>query len=373
MRRPRSLALALVVVAPLAALQAQEVDVAGSWHVDGQADRGLTIAREGQCDLRLTRVEGGASAEGRGALGAGGWVAARFDAGPGLVGAATSPLDLARAGDPPAGFGRWEVLAADAHGGPRLRGFFTRHDGARTFEVLTHPGARAPAERGGFVRHLREAIALNEARRAGYEARTGGASRALSRRLVLYERAVLPWAWWMDRRARRWNDRGVMIVAGDFVAMTHVRDVAAPPPRTGRATDAQAAALSARLESFRAEVDRATKAGRFDEAAARAVALLRELEQAEARDGCSWAMTRHVVEQVGYAALNALAWRAASGGETDDLARRFVWGLRLGTGSAVGLDRRAQACHALGVGVLVNDLPEIPLLVAYEAWAARRR
>lgn len=360
-----------VVALPLAAW-AQDLGLAGRWRVDGRADLELTVAPEG-ASLAVWRTQGELAAAGRGVVSESGWLAARFAASPGLAGATLAPLDLARASDPPTGFGLWEVLAPDAHGGPRLRGFFTHPDGARSFEVAVRPGAGAPAERGGFVAHLRDAIALNEARRPNYDARTNGASRGLSRRLVLYERVCLPWAWWVDRRARRWNERGVMIVAADFVSMANVRDPAAPPPRSGRATDAQAGALSARLKAFRAAVKRADDAGRFDEVARLSAELLREVEATEARDGCSWAMTRHVVEQVGYAALNALTWRARSGGATDDLARRVVWGLRLGTGACVGLDRRAQACHALGVGVLVNDLPEIPLLVSYEAWASRAR
>lgn len=364
--------LLLLLAPPLAALRAQERSVDGAWRVDGQPDLALEVARDG-AGLTLSRARGAASAVGRGAVGPTGWLAARFEATPGLAGATSlSPLDLARASEPPAGFGLWEVLAADDLGGPRLRGFFTEPDGERRFEVAVRPGERAPAERGGFARHLREAIALNQARRPLYEARTRGESAALSRRLVLYERLLLPWAWWMDRRARRWNERGVMIVAADFVSMTHVRDAAAAPPRAGRASEARLEALDARLATFRGDVKRACDAGRFDEVARLSVALLREVEDAEAREGCSYAMTRHVVEQVGYAALNAITWRAQSGGETDGLARRFIWGLRLGTSSCVGLDRRAQALHALGAGIIVNDVPDIPLAVAHEAWASRR-
>lgn len=366
--RPTALLTSSVValLVGAAALSARERDVTGAWHADGVA---LEVARDGAA-LVVSRARGGAVARGPGRVTPSGWLAAGFSATPGLAGAALDPLALARAGDPPGGYGLWEVLE---EGGPRLRGFFTHDDGTRRFEVLTRAGARAPDEAGGFARHLREAIALNEARRDDYARRSDGASRALSRRLVFLERLSLPWARWIDWRAKRWNRRGVMIVAGDFVSMENVLDPATRPPRPGRATAEQLDAVEARLKTFRRDTGRALDAGRFDEAARISAALLRELEASEAAWSCSLAMTRHVVEQVGYAALNALAWRAESRGETDGLARSFVKGLRLALDSSVEIDRKAQEAHARGVGIIINDVPEIPLAAAWEAWAARQR
>src|SRR5690606_6367817 len=114
-------------------------------------------------------------------------------------------------------------------------------------------------------------------------------------------------------------------------------------------------------KAYRREVVRLVDAGRFDEVARVSAALLHEVEASEARDGCSFAMTRHVVEQVGYAALNALTWRAQSQGQTDPMARDLVRKLRIGTNTSASLDRMAQTSHALGAGILVNDVPEIPL------------
>ncbi|MCO5172313.1 MAG: hypothetical protein M9894_38940 [Planctomycetes bacterium] len=368
LRRPLVLLAALLTGA--AALDAREREVAGAWQTGGDDPVALTVERDG-ASLALARARGGVVARGSGRVSRGGWLAARFGAAPGLSGAVVDPVALARAGQPPGGFGLWEVL--EEGGPPRLRGFFTHDDGTRRFEVATRAGARAPDEAGGFARHLREAIALNQARRPLYEQRTGGASGALSRRLVRLERLSLPWATWIDWRARSWNRRGVMVVAGDFVAMENVLDPATPPPRQGRATDAQLDAVEARLKAFRRDTGRALDAGRFDEVARLGAALLRELEESEAAWGCSLAMSKHVVEQIGYAGLNALTWRAESDGKTDGLARSFIKGLRLALDSSVGVDRQAQASHALGVGIIVNDVPEIPLAAAWEAWASRRQ
>lgn len=364
--------LASVLVVPLlaAALLAQERDATGSWVVAGAvADAtpavSLTIARAANA-LDVTRATAGEGVRATGSISDSGWLTARFAVTPGLAGAASSSAHVPL--DRESGVGLWEVLSGPAH----LRGFFTAHDGTRRFEVASRPGQPLERETGGFVRHLREAIAINEQRRPRYEARTGGASRALSRRLVLYERVTLPWAWWIDQRAKKWNRRGVMIVAGDFVSMQGIRPDSAPPSRTGQATDAQLESLERRVKAFRSAAGEALDAGRFDEAARLAHGLLRELDASEAAWSCHFAMTRHVVEQVGYAALNALTWRAMTNGETDGLARSFVKGLRFGLVSSLGIDKRAQASHALGAGIILNDVPEIPLAASYEAWAARR-
>lgn len=362
--------LASIALVPLLglALCAQERDATGVWRVADSSSPvviSMTIARTNGA-LDVTRTTGGDSVRGSSALSGSGWLTARFSVTPGLAGAAAPGGHAVTEGE--SGIGIWEVLAGPDH----LRGFFTTHDGARRYEVAARQGHALERETGAFVRHLRDAIAINEQRRPRYEARTGGASRALSRRLVLFERVALPWAWWIDQRAKKWNRRGVMIVAGDFVSMQGVRADAAPPTRTGQATDEQLDAVTRRVKAFRTASGEALDAGRFDEAARLAHELLRDLDASEAAWSCHFAMTRHVVEQVGYAALNAITWRAMTRGETDGLARSFVKGLRFGLVSSVDIDRRAQANHALGAGIIVNDVPEIPLAASYEAWAARR-
>ncbi len=239
-------------------------------------------------------------------------------------------------------------------------GFVALPDGRRTWEVGRRPGAGGAPE-PAFRRHVREAIALNTARRDDYARRSGGRSTKVSRRLVLLERLVLPWAWVIDQRAKRWAKRGVPVAALDFASMHHVAAADAPPRHRGEATDAQEAEVDALLDGLRAQVAHLARAGEFAAIDAAALATYRALRAREAAWGCHWAMSIHVVEQIGFAARNALAYRAATDGATDDLTRHFVRGLRWGLRTAAGLDRDAQRAHAVGVGVLVNDLPEIPL------------
>lgn len=372
MRSPRPLAsIALAGLLTAALLHARPHDLAGAWSLQGGDATALACAATADGLALTRRTVDGKTLEGRGTLSATGWLAGRFEASPGLVAAASDPAALVGAlAGPRSGFGLWEMIEEAGH--RRLVGFYVGPDGVRRFERGGRPDAPAPGPPGGFVHHLREAIALNGARRPGYEARSGGESAALSRRLVLLERLVKPWAWWVDLRAKRWNRRGVMIVAGDFVSMQNVRPADTPPPFAGRMSDEQAAHLDRRLAAFRRDVRGALDANRFEDAARLARDLLAEVEALERSWGCTLAMTRHVVEQVGFAALNALTWRAESGGQTDGLARSFLRGLRWGLNSSLDLDRRAQACHARGVGIIVNDVPEIPLAASYDAWRERQ-
>lgn len=348
----RRLAPFVALLAAAAAL-ADVPDVTGRFGLEGGAT--LAITRSGD-QVQLERTAGGEQLRGQSGVSEAGWVGARF----GVVGLADG---VAGAGGVPGGTGLYQVLPDGA-----VHGFRVDAAGLRTFEHGRRDGTSA-SYHGGFARHLREAIALNTARRDDYAARSGGASRSVSRLLVLLERATVVWAWFMDWRAKRWVKRGAPVVHADFVSMAHVAPATRPPRWTGRATDAQWDQLDRLLDGWRdgyvADVD----AGRWEPAAGRTVDALAEVERLEAAWGCHLAMTRHTLEQAGWAALNAPVWSRASQGGTDDLARTFVKTLKWGVVRAPGIDRRAQAAHAAGVGVVVNDVPEIPLTAA---WNLRR-
>ena len=80
-------------------------------------------------------------------------------------------------------------------------------------------------------------------------------------------------------------------------------------------------------------------------------------------------MTKHLVESLGLAAMNALDYAERSGGETLKLSRTFIRFQGLGLLGSVGIDRKAQAFHQQGIGIVVNDVPPIPFA---ERWKARR-
>lgn len=224
-----------------------------------------------------------------------------------------------------------------------------------------------PARGGGFVQHLREAIALNEARRAGYAARTGGVSRRVSDRLLRGERLTIPLAWLIDRWAARYNRDGVGIVRDDFVPMAGAAPADAPPRHRGRASTAQLDEVRRLLGAYRRRVGRALPARDYEGLARDTATTLDAVEALEERWGCHFAMTRHLLEQVGYAAVRAIEHARASGGRTHRLTSAFVRLLARPLGAGVELDAAAQRAHERGVGLLVNDLPPIPFRAALDA------
>lgn len=343
--RPRRLGFVPLLLASVA-VPALAVDVLGRFDVAGEGAARLELTGAPGA-LVVTRTPGGGEPlRADATLSDTGWIEAPFGGG------LTSGV---QGGGSDAGFGLWQVLGDGA-----IYGFFTDSAGVRRYEAGGRAGTGV-RHVSGFRQHLREAIALNTARRPVYEALSGGASRRVSKRLVLVERATSLWAAWIDFRARRWQKKGVQIVAGDFASMEHVRPASSPPRWRGRMSKAQQEQLEGRLDVLRRETKRLLEARRWVEAARLADAELAAVEGLEAAWGCHLAMTKHTIEQVGFAALNADTWSRQSGGETDGLARHFVWALRVGIWGGPAIDAMAQEGQAAGAAVVVNDVPEIPL------------
>ena len=75
-------------------------------------------------------------------------------------------------------------------------------------------------------------------------------------------------------------------------------------------------------------------------------------------------MVRHLLESIGLAAVNATRFAELSAGRTRCLSRNLLLFEAKGLRTAVTLDRRAQEVHALGFGIIVNDVPSIPFSAA---------
>jgi hypothetical protein len=74
-----------------------------------------------------------------------------------------------------------------------------------------------------------------------------------------------------------------------------------------------------------------------------------------------------VLESIGMAACNAIMYAEQSDGRTVLLSKAFLVFQILGLRVSVGIDKKSQACHALGAGIVENDIPGIPF---EEAWRA---
>ncbi len=213
---------------------------------------------------------------------------------------------------------------------------------------------------GNFVRHIRDAIALNKERLPLYSKLTDGASERISSRLLALERASLPFAWFLDRWGRKFQAAGIPILADDFVSMAGVATYSNPPIHCHVASEKVFRKFGALLGEFRRAVRPRLSRKDFSGVAGAAAFFLGKLRALEEEGDCHFALSCHVIESIGLGARNAERYRLASDGKTDSLARAFLEVQLLGLRAFSSLDRPAQDCHVQGVGVLANDLPKIP-------------
>jgi hypothetical protein len=206
---------------------------------------------------------------------------------------------------------------------------------------------------GPFEAHLREAIALNRARAPGYAARSNGASRIISRRLINAERMLLPVARWFDRRAESYHRAGIPLLDALFVSMstTPRDDPLAPNEALLRVPAPDVHSVRRRTWSaFRRE----SFAG-----AARTLAF----ELALLSDKQVNCMVRHLLESAHRLTLLApvsIARSRAHGLKSPERLLASLLRLHLlGLGRAAALDRRARPLQAKGIGILANDLPTV--------------
>ena len=215
------------------------------------------------------------------------------------------------------------------------------------------------ASDGPFARHVREAIALNETRAPLYAALSGNASRPISRRLILAERAVLLIAPVFDRLAAPYHQAGITLFEDLFAPMANTPPLA----HVGSATPgAPAPPQSPRLRpsALRRRVRAAYRARGFDGAADVLEAELAALS-GDASTDC---LVRHLLESAHR--LAGLAPEHIDLAQARGLAsprrllslllRLHLWGL----GPAGALDTRARPLQARGIAILAQDLPPIP-------------
>jgi hypothetical protein len=206
-----------------------------------------------------------------------------------------------------------------------------------------------------FYDHLKEAIAINSERMSLYAQMSADRSLRISRALIWLEKAALPIAWWIDRRAAKFQQRGIPVVANDFVPMHPLPPFDQAPLYRRLASKALVRQICRDLKKYKREVNAHVRKGRFVEAANISYDALQKLRQIEKEHQCHLAMTRHLIESIGFAALHAPQYAEAA-----SLSRTLIWVQMWGLGSGLWLDTWAQPLHQMGVGILVNDLPLIP-------------
>ena len=219
----------------------------------------------------------------------------------------------------------------------------------------------------GLTPHLRDAIALNTTRRWKYGRASNGRSLPLSTALIQSERSALLLGSWLDARARPWNEQGIPIVANDFSPMDNLPAWDSPPRWQGSSRPATRHQLRQDLKIFRRSTRRLARHHDLPSIVKSASQFLARLDDYEWTDRAHLAMSRHLVESIGFTAENAIAYCEQSGGGTNSLAADLLSIQALALRLAGPIDRQAQALHARGLGIIVNDVPAISFPTARHA------
>lgn len=221
--------------------------------------------------------------------------------------------------------------------------------------------------KGYFYTHLADAITINRARRAHYVEQTQGKARLLSRGLVASELMCLPLARYFDRQAQPFIEQGIDIIKNDFIDMEHIQPLGSPIRYQAVADAATVKELQQSLKRLKKNGLAALKQQDYAAICEQTAAAMDTLDQLEQRAGAHFHMCKHMLESLGIAALHVPQYLEQSNGKTEKLGRQLV-GVQLWLcDTGILTDKLAQPCHAMGAGIIVNDVPEIPFLAEYSA------
>jgi hypothetical protein len=238
-------------------------------------------------------------------------------------------------------------------------------------ETRGHRGGETKAissrKPGPFVTHIKEAIDLNRARAEYYSLKTGGESKTVSNRLILLEKVSLPLAAGIDLMAAGFNKKAIPVVDADFVSMDGVAPAEKPPLYKNAAPAGLVLKIKLLNRALNDSVNKAVKTADFTKICEACQDFLLTIEDIERTAGCHFALSKHIAESLGIAALNAPQYAKQSDGKTTGLSKLFIRVQALILPFCASIDASAHKSHALGAGILVNDVPHIPFKEKWEA------
>lgn len=213
----------------------------------------------------------------------------------------------------------------------------------------------------GFRLHFEEAKVLNKHRMVVYSQMTNGESRFVSNILIFSERILYPVAWYFDWRAKGFNSRGIGIIVNDFMPLNdNIPPTSRNPIYSNVLRYSDIKHLFRKMFLLRCKIRRELRHFNFCAAHATLVNAVDEIAQYENENSTHIAMLKHIIESSAFACKNAKGYAELGDKKVLRLARCFINTQMLGTILSPLIDRSANRIHALGVGILVNDIPEIP-------------
>ena len=224
--------------------------------------------------------------------------------------------------------------------------------------------------KGGLYEHLADAIRSHEERMPFYARLTRGESDSIFKTIASKQKMNLPVSWYIDVQARKFQKDGIPIIVGDLKNMNTIRPKEQAPDFTNTMPEEVFTDISLHIRDLQKKAMRALSKNNFNEVAAETYNTARYIRMLENKYRAHMAMTVHMLDSLGYTSLHAAQYQKQSAGETDSLARQFIAIHIIPLQDCLPTDQKAQKLHKLGVGVIVNDVPDIPF---FQEWQRLHR
>lgn len=212
----------------------------------------------------------------------------------------------------------------------------------------------------GFRAHFVEATHLNLQRKHIYSQLTGGKSKRVSNILIFAEKLLFPVAWYFDMRAKRFNQQGISIIVDDFMALDNLPSPNRSPIYKNVLPCRDIRFLFATMFRLRWKVRRLLHRYNFAGVHMLVIEHIDLIANLEEERGVHIAILKHILESVAFAAKNAVGYTSMANRGAMRLASCFIKTQMLGTIMSPLIDRSANKIHKLGIGILYNDIPDIP-------------
>lgn len=212
----------------------------------------------------------------------------------------------------------------------------------------------------GFRAHLLESIVINSERRFFYSSTTGGKSAFLSFVLICWGKFLLPVATYFDRRSLVFNSMGIGIIADDFISMDKIRPVESVPEYNNVLKCKTLLDLFVITYKTRILVRKYLRNYDFIASHHSISECIDRISEIEKSNKVHISLVKHILESAAFAAKNAVIYSQNEDLKVKKLASCFIRVQMLGTILSPFIDRAASKLHRHGVGVLVNDIPDIP-------------
>ena len=223
--------------------------------------------------------------------------------------------------------------------------------------LLATTGARAdmPVAEDCLAKHLKDAIALNRARKPLYSELTQGRSEEISDLLISFEKLGIFTAYFYDYPARSFQEAGIPVICDDLASMSEAPQFATSAPKI------TAPFVPMNVAETKAEIKAAYARGGFEEVSEVSQSILDSLAD-EPGEHC---LFRHFISSITRTASIApkhieKAKELNLPTSPAGLEWSFIRLQLLGLEGLEKIDELAAPLQAEGIPILCQDIPQIP-------------